>query len=59
MAYQIIITAKAEQDLENIRDFIARDNADTADIFCAQLVEEAKSLGMSTSPENAHCDWNH
>ena len=44
MAYQIIITAKAERDLENIRDFIARDNPDAADTFCAELVREAKSF---------------
>jgi toxin ParE1/3/4 len=44
MAYQIIVTAKAEWDLENIRDFIARDNPDAADTFCAELVREAKSL---------------
>jgi toxin ParE1/3/4 len=44
MAYQIIVTAKAERDLENIRDFIARDNPDAADTFCAELVREAKAL---------------
>ena len=44
MAYQIIITARAERDLENIRNFIARDNPEAADDFCAKLVREAKSL---------------
>ncbi len=44
MAYQIIITAKTERDLENIRDFIIRDNPNTTDDFCAELVREAQSL---------------
>lgn len=45
MAYEVLLTAGAEQDLENIYDYIAEsDSPAKADYVLARLLEAAKQL---------------
>jgi plasmid stabilization system protein ParE len=48
MDFQVFVTPAAEDDLERIGRYIARDNIEAAHRFCGQLRLEAKSL--KTSP---------
>jgi toxin ParE1/3/4 len=45
--FQVVLTKKAEADLADIGDYIARDNPEAARRFCGQLLSKAKSLADS------------
>jgi len=45
MEFQVILTPLAEQDLEKIGRYIARNNEDASHRFCDELVFAAQSLG--------------
>jgi plasmid stabilization system protein ParE len=47
---KVIFSEKAERDLEEIADWIARDNPERARIFVAELVKAAKSIGRAHGP---------
>lgn len=44
---KVIFSEKAERDLEEIADWIARDNPERARTFVAELVKAAKSIGRA------------
>ena len=44
---KIVFSESAEQDLEDIADWIARDNPERAGSFVAELVRTCKSIGRA------------
>lgn len=44
---KVIFSAKAERDLEEIGDWIARDNPERARTFVTELVKAARSIGRA------------
>jgi toxin ParE1/3/4 len=44
---KVIFSEKAERDLEEIADWIARDNPERARAFVAELIGAAKSIGRA------------
>ncbi len=44
MAFKVVLSPRAQRDLEDIRDYIAGNDPDTAYSFCSNLAKHAYSL---------------
>ncbi len=52
MAFKVVLSPRAQRDLEDIRDYIAGNDPDTAYSFCSNLAKHAYSL--RTFPKRGH-----